>query len=151
MDRATTSTPEAHVIPALIRNCVDARPAGVDRIVVCGTGNASREFLSMSTTLRRASCWPPSINDGPEPVNLGVGREITIRELVHLITRLAGSGGSIRWDSSKPDGQPRRAVDTRRAAQSCGFRAHTPLEEGPRRTIEWYEGVMRAIQPAQTP
>jgi len=130
----------SHVVPALIKKCVDARAVGADHIEVWGTGRASREFLyvddAAEAIVRAAEQY-----DGPEPVNLGVGREITIRELVQLISKLTGFGGSVRWDSTKPDGQPRRAIDTRRAAELFGFRAHTPLEEGLRRTIDWYEGV----------
>lgn len=129
----------SHVIPALIKKCIDARDAGAPSIEVWGTGSASREFLYVDDAAEgivlAAECY-----DDPEPVNLGVGHEITIRELAQLIARLTGFAGEIRWDPSKPDGQPRRALDTSRARERFGFEARTPLEEGLRRTIEWYEG-----------
>ena len=128
----------SHVIPALIKKCVDAREAGSDYIEVWGTGSASREFLYVGDAAE-AIVLGAEHYDGAEPVNLGVGREITIRDLVELIVRLTRFAGEIRWDSSKPDGQPRRALDTSRARERFGFVATTDFEEGLRRTIEWYE------------
>ena len=128
----------SHVIPALIKKCVDAREAGSDHIEVWGTGSASREFLYVGDAAE-AIVLGAEHYDGAEPVNLGVGREITIRDLVELIVRLTRFAGEIRWDSSKPDGQPRRALDTSRARERFGFVATTDFEEGLRRTIDWYE------------
>jgi GDP-L-fucose synthase len=128
----------SHVIPALIKKCIDARERGDAAIEVWGTGGASREFLYVDDAadgIVRAT----ALYDGAEPVNLGVGAEITIRDLVQLITRLTGYQGEVHWDATKPDGQPRRSLDTTRARASFGFTAATPFEEGLRRTIDWYE------------
>ena len=129
----------SHVIPALIKKAVDAREAGADHIEVWGTGSASREFLYVDDAAE-AIVLAAERYDGAEPVNLGVGQEITIRDLVGLIVRLTGFEGEIRWDATKPDGQPRRALDTSRARERFGFVATTSFEDGLRRTIEWYEG-----------
>jgi GDP-L-fucose synthase len=133
----------SHVIPALIKKCVDARDAGANYINVWGTGTASREFLYVDDAANgivlAAECF-----DGPEPVNLGVGREITIRELVTLIAELTRFTGEIRWDDSKPDGQPRRALNTDRARERFGFEARIPWEDGLRATIDWYEDTRSA-------
>jgi GDP-L-fucose synthase len=128
----------SHVIPALIKKCVEARDAGANHIDVWGTGSASREFLYVDDAARAIVLAAERYN-GAEPVNLGVGREITIRELVELISLLTGFQGTIRWDASKPDGQPRRALDTSRAREGFGFEAKTSFEEGLRRTIAWYQ------------
>jgi GDP-L-fucose synthase len=127
----------SHVIPALIKKAVDARDAGADHVEVWGTGSASREFLYVDDAAE-GIVLAAERYDRAEPVNLGVGREITIRELVELIIRLTGFRGEVRWDASKPDGQPRRALDTSRAQEELGFTAKTPFEEGLRRTIDWY-------------
>jgi GDP-L-fucose synthase len=128
----------SHVIPALIKKCVDARQAGDDHIEVWGTGSASREFLYVDDAAEGIVLATERYDD-PEPVNLGVGREITIRDLVDLIARLTRFEGEIRWDASKPDGQPRRALDTSRARERFGFTAKTTFEDGLRATIDWYE------------
>jgi GDP-L-fucose synthase len=128
----------SHVIPALIKKCLDAREAGVDHIDVWGTGSASREFLYVDDAAE-GIVLAAERYDGAEPVNLGVGREITIRELVEMIAEVTGFAGEIRWDPTKPDGQPRRALDTSRARERFGFVARTRWEEGLRATIEWYE------------
>jgi GDP-L-fucose synthase len=128
----------SHVIPALIKKCIDARDAAMDHIEVWGTGAASREFLYVDDAAE-GIVLAAERYDGAEPVNLGVGREITIRQLVELIARLTRFAGEIRWDPSKPDGQPRRALDTSRAREQFGFVAATDFEEGLRRTIGWYE------------
>ena len=128
----------SHVIPALIKKCVDARDGGFDHIEVWGTGSASREFLYVDDAAEGIVLGAERY-DGAEPVNLGVGREITIRDLVELIVRFARFTGEIRWDPSKPDGQPRRALDTSRARERFGFVATTDFEDGLRRTIDWYE------------
>jgi GDP-L-fucose synthase len=130
----------SHVIPALIRKCVDARESGADHIEVWGTGSASREFLYVDDAAEGIVLAADRYDD-PEPVNLGTGREITIRELVALIVELTGFAGDVRWDPSKPDGQPRRALDTSRAKERLGFVSRTSLEDGLRRTIMWHEAV----------
>ena len=127
----------SHVIPALIKKCVDAREAGADHIEVWGTGSASREFLYVDDAAK-GIVLAAERYDGADPVNLGVGHEITIRELVELVVRLTRFEGEIRWDPTKPDGQPRRALDTSRAREGFGFVAGVDFEEGLRRTIEWY-------------
>jgi GDP-L-fucose synthase len=128
----------SHVIPALIKKCVDAREAGANHIDIWGTGSASREFLYVDAAAE-GIVLAAERNDGADPVNLGVGHEITIRELVELIVRLTRFEGEIRWDPSKPDGQPRRALDTSRARDWFGFAAKTSFEDGLQRTIESYE------------
>jgi GDP-L-fucose synthase len=135
----------SHVIPALIKKCVDAREAGADHIEVWGTGAASREFLYVDDAAEGIALATERY-DGADPVNLGVGREITIKELVELIVRLTAFRGEIRWDRSKPDGQPRRALDTSRAAERFGFRASTSFEDGLRETIKSYEGSRTAAR-----
>jgi GDP-L-fucose synthase len=128
----------SHVIPALIKKCVDAREAGDAFIEAWGTGSASREFLYVEDAAR-GIVLAAERYDGREPVNLGVGSEITIRSLTELIVRLTGFKGEIRWDHTKPDGQPRRALDTSRAREHFGFVAGTSFEYGLRATIDWYE------------
>lgn len=128
----------SHIIPAVIRKCVEARLRGDSKIVAWGTGWASREFLYVEDAAE-GILLATEHYDKPDPVNLGSGREITIHDLVHLIARLSGFKGQIEWDTSKPDGQLRRCLDTTRAWQEFGFRATTPLEEGLRRAIQWYE------------
>jgi len=128
----------SHVIPALIKKCVDAREAGEGHIEVWGTGSASREFIYVDDAAT-GIVLATERYDGSEPINLGVGREITIRDLVELIARLTHFEGDVRWDATKPDGQPRRALDTNRARERFGFQAETSFEDGLRRTIEWYE------------
>jgi GDP-L-fucose synthase len=137
----------SHVIPALIRKCIEARDNGDPFIEVWGTGNASREFLYVEDAAE-GILLATEHSDVPEPVNLGTGEEITIRDLVHRIAELTGFTGDIRWDPSKPDGQPRRALNTTRAASQFGFRAATPLRAGLQSTIAWYES---ARQPALPP
>lgn len=128
----------SHVIPALIRKCLEARDAGSDRIEVWGTGQASREFLYVEDAAR-AFVLASEFYDKPEPVNIGAGFEIKICDLVSLIARLSGFEGEIRYDPSKPDGQPRRCLDTTRAREEFGFEASTPFEAGLTRAIEWYK------------
>jgi GDP-L-fucose synthase len=132
----------SHVIPALIRKCVEAREQGADFVEAWGTGNASREFLYVSDCadglLRAAAKY-----DESEPVNIGTGSEIKISELLQLIARLTRFEGEIRWQTDRPDGQPRRRLDVTRAFDKFGFRASTSLEEGLRKTVEWYEKLPR--------
>lgn len=127
----------SHVIPALIKKCVDASEQNRPYIEVWGTGRASREFLYVDDAAEGIVLAADRYN-GADPVNLGVGQEITIRELVQLIVKLAGYRGEIRWDESKPDGQPRRALDTSKARQAFGFTARTTFEDGLRETLNWY-------------
>lgn len=127
----------SHVIPALIRKCIEAQENGIDHIVLWGDGSPTREFLYVEDAAE-GLLLATERYDGPEPFNLGSGQEISIRDLAHLIARLTGFEGKIIWDTSKPNGQPRRALDTHRAEEFFGFRAKVPLEEGLRRTIEWY-------------
>jgi GDP-L-fucose synthase len=133
----------SHVIPALIKKFVDARDAGDDVVEVWGAGTASREFLYVDDAAE-AIVLASERYDGADPINLGVGREITIRDLAALINDLTGFTGRISWDTSKPDGQPRRALDTSRAADRLGFVARTSFDEGLRRTVEWYEAHIAA-------
>jgi GDP-L-fucose synthase len=128
----------SHVIPALIRKCIEARDTGAPFIEVWGTGSASREFLCVDAAAEGILLATERYNS-PEPVNLGTGEEITIRDLARLIAGLTRYTGDIRWDPSKPDGQPRRALDITRAATQFGFRATTPLHSGLEATIAWYE------------
>lgn len=128
----------SHVIPALILKCVEARLAGAGYVDVWGTGNASREFLYVDDCAE-AILSAASSYDESEPVNIGTGKEIKIRDLVILIARLTGFEGEIRWQTDKPDGQPRRCLDVSCAYQKFGFQATTSFEEGLRRTIDWYE------------
>ena len=138
----------SHVIPALIKKCVDARDSGADHIEVWGTGSASREFLYVDDAAEGIVLAAEQY-DGDEPVNLGVGQEITIRALVELIVRLTRFEGEIRWDPTKPDGQPRRALDTSRARERFGFVAATSFDEGLARTIDWYESSHRKTSEGQ--
>jgi len=133
----------SHVIPALIKKCIDARDRGDKAIEVWGTGSASREFLYVADAAE-GIVLASERYDGRDPVNLGVGREITIKALVELIVRLTGFKGEVRWDPTKPDGQPRRALDTSRARERFGFEARTTFEDGLRRTIEWYEAMRQS-------
>ncbi len=128
----------SHVIPALIKKCVDAMENREDRIVVWGTGKATREFFYVEDAAEAIIRAMESYNKS-EPVNIGAGFEISIKELVGLIVELAGFNGAVIWDSSKPDGQPRRMLDTTRAYEEFGFRARTDFREGLRKTIEWYK------------
>jgi GDP-L-fucose synthase len=131
----------SHVIPALIRRFQEAKDRGDERAVVWGTGSASREFLYVGDCARGIVLAAGGY-DGPEPVNLGTGREITIRELAERIKRLVGFEGELTWDAGGPEGQPRRCLDTARAADSFGFRARTELDEGLRETIAWHRREM---------
>ena len=133
----------SHVIPALIRKCVEARHTSADYIEVWGSGSASRDFLYVEDCAEGIVKAAAHYDEG-DPVNLGNGREITIKELVEIIARLACFEGEIRWQSEKPDGQPRRQLDTTRAFERFGFRAQTSLEEGLLQTIDWYETAFMA-------
>ena len=127
----------SHVIPALIKKCVDAIEAGDDYIECWGTGKVSREFIYAADAAEGILLATEHYN-GPGPVNIGAGFEITIRELVGKIAKLTGFNGEIRWDASKPDGQPRRRLDVSRAKEYFDFEAKTSFDEGLRATINWY-------------
>jgi GDP-L-fucose synthase len=128
----------SHVIPALIRKCVEARERGDAEVVAWGSGSASREFLYVDDCAEGLLLALEKY-DSPEPINLGNGREITIKDLTEMVARIAGFKGSIRWDLTKPDGQPRRCLDVSRAARELGFHAKTTLEDGLKKTVEWFE------------
>jgi GDP-L-fucose synthase len=135
--RDNFSPESSHVIPALIKKIFDAKESGKDYIEVWGTGKATREFLYVEDAAEGIILATEKYNTS-EPVNLGSGFEISIKDLVELIAELAGFDGEIRWDTSKPDGQPRRCLDVSRAKQEVGFEAKVGLREGLKRTIEWY-------------
>ena len=128
----------SHVIPALIRKFLEAVENHEPEVVVWGTGKASREFLYVEDAARAIRLATERYNE-PDPVNIGSGFEIPIRELVNIIAELTGFKGQIRWDTSKPDGQPRRRLDTTRAMEAFGFKAQIDFYEGLKRTIEWYK------------
>jgi GDP-L-fucose synthase len=130
----------SHVIPALIKKCVEAVDRREPAIEVWGTGSATREFLYVDDAADGIVLAAEKYN-GREPINLGSGREISIRDLVNLIAKETGFDGEIIWDAAKPDGQPRRALDVSRAEALLQFRAKTDFVEGLRRTIEWYRGT----------
>lgn len=127
----------SHVIPALIKKCVDAVESGAATVDVWGTGSASREYLYVDDAAD-AIVAAAERYEGIEPVNLGTNHEITIRDTVETIAKLVGFTGQLRWDPSKPDGQPRRRVDASRAGSVLGWHASTPFDEGLRATIDWY-------------
>jgi GDP-L-fucose synthase len=133
----------SHVIPALIRKCLDAVDSGADSITCWGTGSASREFLYVEDAAEGIVAATDRYSGG-EPINLGSAQEVTIRELTELVAELVGFKGTIQWDPTKPDGQPRRWIDTARAEQIFGFRASTGLREGLRRTVDWYRSSSSA-------
>ncbi len=127
----------SHAIPAIIKKCVDAIHNGDKEIVLWGTGNPTREFLHVEDAAEAIVLATERFNSS-EPVNLGSGMEISIRDLATLIARFTGFSGRVVWDSSFPDGQPRRCLDTSRAENRFGFRAAIPFETGLRETVEWY-------------
>jgi GDP-L-fucose synthase len=131
----------SHVIPALIKKCVDAKEQGEAKVDVWGTGRASREYLFVddaAEAITLAAGLDVAPGTVPAPVNLGTDREVTIRETVERIAAIVGYTGELRWDPTKPDGQPRRRVDARRAEEVLGWRAQMPFEAGLRRTVDWY-------------
>ena len=132
----------SHVIPALIKKCVDAVENGEKEIVVWGTGQATREFFYVEDAAE-AICLATESYNKSDPVNIGPGFEISIRDLVHLIVALSEFKGKVTWDASKPDGQPRRMLDTNRAFKEFGFRARTDFLEGLKKTITWYRANYR--------
>jgi GDP-L-fucose synthase len=128
----------SHVIPALIRKCLEAKERREKQVVLWGNGSPTREFLYVEDAAEGIAMAAERYNDS-EPVNLGSGNEISIKDLAELIAHLTGFEGQLVWDTTKPNGQPRRALDVSRAAQYFGFRAGTPFDEGLRRTIQWYQ------------
>ena len=137
----------SHVIPALVRKLVEAKRDGLPHIEAWGTGEASREFLYVGDAAEGIVSAMERYAK-PDPVNLGSSEEIKVRDLVYAIKHLVGYQGAVVWDASKPDGQPRRKLDTGRAKAEFGFEASVPLSEGLKRTIEWYESTL--ISPART-
>jgi len=129
--------PGGHVIPMLIAKYCDALETGADEVVAWGDGSPTREFLYVEDAARGIVAAAERY-DGAEPVNLGAGREVSIRDLTELVAQEVGYAGRITWDTSKPNGQPRRCLDTSRAWEGFGWRATTPFEEGLRRTVAWY-------------
>ena len=127
----------SHVIPALIKKAVDAKESGAEYLEVWGTGSASREFLFVDDAAEGIVLAAEFYNDD-KPVNLGADRELPIRELVEIIVKLVGFEGEVRWDTTKPDGQPRRGVDGSRARDQFGFNAGTSFDEGLRQTLDWF-------------
>jgi len=127
----------SHVIPAIIRKCVEAQRRGDSTVTLWGTGSASREFLYVADAAE-AICLAAERYDEPEPINVGAGFEITIKDLAEKIAALTGFGGDLVWDASQPDGQPRRKLDTSRAKECFGFEATTGFDEGLLKTIEWF-------------
>ena len=133
----------SHVIPALVRKCVEAVDRGDQVLEVWGTGRATREFLYVDDAAE-GILLATEHYDGAEPVNLGAGFEISIKDLAQLFAKLTGFTGRLVWNTALPDGQPRRCLDTSRAAAYFGFRASTPFEEGLRRTIDWFQKAHRS-------
>ena len=127
----------SHVIPALIKKFTEAKRDKKSCVEVWGTGSASREFLYVDDAARGIILAAEHYNK-PDPVNLGSGTEITIRDLVNLIQELTGFSGDIHWDTTKPDGQPKRSLDVSRAKKEFGFEAKMPFNKGLKKTIEWY-------------
>lgn len=135
----------SHVIPALIRKCIEAQDRGDKQVVLWGDGSPTREFLYVEDAVEGILLATENYN-GSEPVNLGSGMEISIKDLAELIARLTGFDGEFVWDTSKPNGQPRRALDVRRAKEYFGFQAQMPFEGGLRRTIAWYRENQASIK-----
>ena len=135
--RDNFSPASSHVIPALIRKCLEAQDRAEKEIIVWGDGSPTREFLYVEDAADGILLATEKYN-GPDPVNLGSGNEISIKDLAEMVARLTNFTGELVWDTSKPNGQPRRGLDVSRAETLFGFRAGTPFEEGLRRTIEWY-------------
>ena len=135
--KAVIDPEDAHVIPALIVKFFDAKRKGEKRVIAWGTGEASREFLYVEDAAE-GIILATERYEKEEPVNIGSGREIRIRDLVYLIKDAVGYSGEVLWDTSKPDGQPKRMLDTSRAKIEFEFEAKTPFEEGLYRTVNWY-------------
>jgi GDP-L-fucose synthase len=134
----------SHTVPALIRKCIEAMDRGDETVVAWGTGKPTRELLYVDDAAKGLLLATERYNQS-EPINLGTGKPISIKDLVKLIAKLTGFTGKIEWDTSKPDGQPKRSLDTSRAEQFFGFKAEMPLEEGLRQTIGWYRANREAL------
>jgi GDP-L-fucose synthase len=134
----------SHVIPALIRKCIEAKQAGATKVEVWGTGSPTREFLYVEDAARAIMLATERYNK-PDPINIGTADEISVRDLVSLIAELTGFDGEIVYDSTKPDGQPRRKLNVERAKHEFGFVAATPFRVGLQRTIEWFQSQRAAI------
>lgn len=132
----------SHVIPALIRKCIEAQESRANEVVLWGDGSPTREFLYVEDAAEGILLAAEHYN-GPEPVNLGSGMEISIKDLAHLIADITDFQGNFVWDTNKPNGQPRRALDVNRAQEYFGFRAQMPFEEGLQRTVDWYRTSRR--------
>jgi GDP-L-fucose synthase len=137
----------SHVIPAMIRKFIEARDGRRPEVILWGTGRPTREFLYVADAAEAIALATERYND-PDPVNIGSGEEISIRELADIIRKAVGFGGQIRWDDSRPDGQPRRALDTSRARERFGFAASTPFALGLSQTVHWYEQILAAERTA---
>lgn len=137
----------SHVVPALVRKCQDAKDRGAETIEAWGDGSPTREFI-YAEDAAEGILLATERYDGPLPVNIGSGDEVRIKDLTEMIARLVGFEGAIVWDATKPNGQPRRKLDTTRAKELFGFEANMPLEEGLRRTIEWYREHHLAVADA---
>ncbi len=133
----------SHVIPALIRKYTEAKASGATEVVAWGTGSPTREFLYVEDAAE-GILMAAERYEKPDPINLGSGMEISIKDLTEMIARLVGFDGRVVWDHSRPDGQPRRGLDTSRAEQEFGFKAQTSFEEGLKRTIAWYQESIKA-------
>lgn len=138
----------SHVIPALIRKCLEAKKRGERELVVWGDGSPTREFIYVEDAAQGLVAAGADY-DSAEPVNIGSGQEISIKDLVHLVAETCGYDGRIVWDTSKPNGQPRRRLDVTRAQQSFGFQAKTDLRQGLRKTVEWYAAAVELENTAQ--
>ncbi len=146
--RDNFATDTSHVIPAIIRKCFAAIENNEDTITLWGSGNATREFLHAADAAEGILLATERYNE-PDPVNLGAGFEISIRELAYMIAEMCGFRGAVRWDTTKPDGQPRRRLDTERAFLRFGFRAKTQFREGLNRTVEWYRENRGSLENAR--
>jgi GDP-L-fucose synthase len=139
----STDLTASHVIPALIRKMLEAQERGESKVVLWGDGSPTREFLYVEDCAE-ALALAAERYEGAEPVNVGTGEEISIRELAGLVAEATGFDGEIVWDTSKPNGQPRRRLDVSRAEELFGFRARTPLRDGLERTVAWYRSAATA-------
>jgi len=133
----------SHVIPALIKKCLDAADSGASQVVLWGTGKPTREFLYVDDAAEAVLLAAERYN-GADPINVGYGSEISVRDLALLIASLTGFSGSIVWDTTQPDGQPQRSLDVTKAERLFGFRAQVSFQDGLRRTIDWYKTVRRS-------
>jgi GDP-L-fucose synthase len=140
---------DSHVIPAMIRKFIDAQARGESFVTLWGDGSPTREFLFVEDCAEGLALAAERYDD-PDPVNLGAGFEISMRELAETIARASGFSGEVRWDGSRPNGQPRRMLDVERARERFGFTARTPFAEGLRRTIAWYREHRDAIAARET-